>query len=208
MINLNYFHKFSYYSILETRSLIVLRLMESIFGPVPINPVNIEQSLINKTWPCFSKFFNVNSSINSAFVPCILSNVNVQPTSLLKQFCDNPDLTWEQINQIPSRLLASITKGPECAVTRNFTNSVQADIGFRYCLSPYCSSDQVGTSCMGLIIKGPWFTFAHLEIGSGASLALLNKAIKLWCTSTSSRKLRVFERCCHSLEGFMELMQR
>ena len=61
---------------------------------------------------------------------------------------------------------------------------------------------------MALLIKGPWFTFAHTEIGSGASSALLNKGFKIWCASTSSTGTRFFERCCHSPEGFKEKMQR
>ena len=79
---------------------------------------------------------------------------------------------------------------------------------FRYCLSPYCFSNQVVTSCMGLLLKRPWFTFAHTEIGGGASFALLNKGIKIWCASSSSIGTRLFERCCHSPEGFAELTQR
>ena len=61
---------------------------------------------------------------------------------------------------------------------------------------------------MGLLIKGPWFTYAHTEIGGGASFALLNTGVKIWCASTSSTGTRFFERCCHSPEGFIELMQR
>ena len=61
---------------------------------------------------------------------------------------------------------------------------------------------------MGFLINGPWFTYAHTEIGGGASFALLNKGIKIWCASTSSSGTRLFERCCHSPEGFIELMQR
>ena len=78
---------------------------------------------------------------------------------------------------------------------------------FRHCLSPYCFNDLVVTICMGLLIKRPWFTFAHTEIGGGASFALLNKKIKIWCASTLSTGTRLFERCCHSREGFRDLMQ-
>ena len=60
---------------------------------------------------------------------------------------------------------------------------------------------------MGLIIKGPWFTFAHTEIAGGASFILLNKGIEIWRASTSSTGTRLFERCGHSPEGFIELMQ-
>ena len=60
---------------------------------------------------------------------------------------------------------------------------------------------------MGLLINGPWFTYAHTEVGGGASFALLNKGVKIWCASSSSSGTRLFERCCHSSEGFIQLMQ-
>ena len=59
MINLNSKRKLSYYSEFETRSLNVLELIEIIFGPLPINPVNIEDSLINENWPRFKIFSDV-----------------------------------------------------------------------------------------------------------------------------------------------------
>ena len=208
MIDLDSFRKLSYYSNFETRSLNVLELMESMFGPPPINPVNFEDSLINEKWPRFNVISDVNFTVNSPLVPCILSGVNVKPTGVLKVFCDHPNLTWNHLTNIPSRPLTGITKGPEYAVTRSFINSIQADMNFSHCLSPYCFRDQIVTSCMGLLINGPWFTYAHTEIGGGASFALLNTGIKIWCASTSSTGTRFFERCCHSPESFIELMQR
>ena len=56
MIDLDSFRQLSYYSNFETRSLIVLELMESIFGPPPINPVNIQSSIINENWTRFNIF--------------------------------------------------------------------------------------------------------------------------------------------------------
>ena len=47
MIELESKRKLSCCSNFETRILNVLELMESIFGPVFINPVNIEPSFIN-----------------------------------------------------------------------------------------------------------------------------------------------------------------
>ena len=208
MIDLDSFRKLSYYSNFETRSLNVLELMESIFGPTPINPVNIEDSLINEKWPRFDIISNVNFSVNSPLVPCILSGVNVKPKGVLKLYCDHPNLTWNHVNNIPSRPLTGITKGPQYAVTRQFVNSIQADMNFDHCLTPYCFLDQIVTSCMGLLINGPWFIYAHTEIGGGASFALLNKRVKIWCASSSSSGTRLFERGYHSPEGFIQLMQR
>ena len=51
--------------------------------------------------------------------------------------CDRPNLTQEPVINIPSRPLTRITKIPEYAVTPNFPNSLQADMEFRHCLSPY-----------------------------------------------------------------------
>ena len=56
MIDLDSKRKLSYYSDFKTRSLNALELMESIFGPMPFNPVNIEDSLINGNWPRFDHF--------------------------------------------------------------------------------------------------------------------------------------------------------
>ena len=74
MIDLDYFRKLSYYSDFETRSLNVLEPMEGIFGPPPINPVNIEDSLINENWPRFNVISDVNFSVNSplAHVFCLV----------------------------------------------------------------------------------------------------------------------------------------
>ena len=138
--------------------------MEGITGPVSNNPVNIEDSLSNENWPHFSKISNGNFSVTSPFVPCILSNVNVKPMGVLKSFFDHPNLIWEHVKNIFSRPLSSIIKGPEYAVTGNFTSSVQASMDFCHYLSPYCFSDQVVKSCMGLLIDGPFFAFAHREI--------------------------------------------
>ena len=161
-----------------------------------------------ENWPRFNIISHANFSVNSSLVPCILSSVDVEPTGVSKLFCDCPNSTWDHVNNIPSRTLSNITKGPQYAVTPHFLISLQADMNFSHCLSPYCFLDQIVTSCMGLLIKGPWFTFAHTEIGGGRSFILLNEGIKIWCASNSSSGTRLFERCCHSPEKFMELMQR
>ena len=207
-IGFDSFRQLSFYCNFEARSVYVLELMEGFFVPPPINPVNIEDSLINENWPRSNIISDVNFTANSPLVPCTLSGVNVKPTGVLKVFCDYPNLTWNHLTNIPSRPLTGITKGPVYAVTRSFVNSIQADMNFSHCLSPYCFRDQIVTSCMGLLIKGPWFTYAHTEIDGGASFALLNTGIKICCASTSSTSTRFLERCCHSPEGFIEIMQR
>ena len=181
--------------------------MGSIFGSAPLNPDNWESSIFNGNWPRFNNNSDLNFTVNSPVVPCFLSSVNVKPTGVLKLFCDHPNLIWNHVNNIFSRPLTNITKRPQYAVTRNFVNSIQADINFSHCLSPFCFLDQIVTIRMGLLKKGLWFTFAHPEIGGGVSSPILNKEIKIWCASTSSTGTRFFKRCCHSLEGFIELMQ-
>ena len=104
MIDLDFFLKLSFYSNFGTRSLNVLELRKNIFCPdAIIEPVNIEESLINENWPRFSKKSNINFSVNSRLVPCILSKLNVKPTGILKLFCEHPNITWEHVNNIPSR---------------------------------------------------------------------------------------------------------
>ena len=73
MIDLDSKRKLSYYSDLETRSLNVFELMENLFGPMPINPVNIEDSLINEHWPRFDVISDVNFTVNTP-----LSHVSCQ----------------------------------------------------------------------------------------------------------------------------------
>ena len=87
--------------------------MEDIFGPPPINPVNVEPSIINENWPRLNIFSDVNFTVNSSLVPCILSGVNIKPKGVLQLFCNNPILTWNHVNNIPSRPLTGITKGPQ-----------------------------------------------------------------------------------------------
>ena len=90
MIDLDSFRRLSYYSNFKTRSLNVLEPMDGLFGPPPYNPVNIEDSLINENWPRFNVFSDVNFTVNSPLVPCILSGVNVKPTGVLKVSCNHP----------------------------------------------------------------------------------------------------------------------
>ena len=92
MIDLNSKRKLSYYSDFETLSLNALELMESIFGPLPNDPVNFEDSIINENWPRFDIISVVNFTITSPIVSCVLSSVNVKPTGVLKRFCDRPNL--------------------------------------------------------------------------------------------------------------------
>ena len=80
--------------------------------------------------------------------PYILSSGYVKPTGVLKLFCDHPNLTCKHVNNIPSRPLTIVTKGPEYAVTRNFTISIKTDMYFCHCLCQYDFIDQVITSCM------------------------------------------------------------
>ena len=93
MIDLDPKRKRSYYSAFEKRRFKVLELMEGLFRPPLINPVNIEDSRINENWPRFDIISDVNFTFNSPLVPGIFSSVNVKPTGVLKLFCDHPNLT-------------------------------------------------------------------------------------------------------------------
>ena len=208
LINIESNRSISYFSTFNTRSLDIIEYMDTVFGTVPVNPVLVTSSIINENWSRFPIISDVNYNDNPPSKPSILSNVDVNPTSVLKRFCEHPRLTWNHLNNIPSRPLTNITYGPNFAVTRDFPNSIQADMDFQHCLSPKCFNDQAITSCMGLLLHGPWFTFAHTEIGGGASYALLNRGMKFWCAATSSTSSRLLERCCYSPSAFIDLMLR
>ena len=66
-----------------------------IFGPVPINPVNIATTIISESCPRFKVICNVSCAANSPLVPCILSTGIVKLTGVLKLLCDHPNWTWE-----------------------------------------------------------------------------------------------------------------
>ena len=118
MIDLNSFRKLSHHTNFETDSLNILELMEKIFVLVPNKPFKIEPWNNNENWPRFNNISDVNFTVNFPVVPCILSSVNAKPMDVSKRFCDHPNLTWELVNNIPSRPLTNITKGPHYAVTR------------------------------------------------------------------------------------------
>ena len=74
MIDYDSKRKLSFYSDFETRSLNVLELMQSIFGPMPINPVSKGGSLIIENWPRFDITYVVNFTGNSPLsrVSCLV----------------------------------------------------------------------------------------------------------------------------------------
>ena len=120
MIGLDSFRKLFFCSNFETRSFHVLEQMKSIFGPVRVNPVNIEPSNINETWPRFKIISNNNFCVNSPLVPCILCSVNVKPTGVIKLLCGHPNLTWKHANNFCLRPLTNITKGPSMPLQEIF----------------------------------------------------------------------------------------
>ena len=56
--------------------------MDSFFGPVPNNPLNIELSKNIENWPLFNNIFDVNSNVNSPLIPCMLFGVHVKTTGV------------------------------------------------------------------------------------------------------------------------------
>ena len=132
LIDLDSFQKLFYSSNFKARSINVSEFLESSFGPVLNNPVNIEPSIIDENWPCFNIISNVNFIVNSSLVQCMLSSVNVKPTGVSKLFCDYPNLIWEHVKNIPSRPLTNLTKVPQFVLTRYFAVSIKADMVFSH----------------------------------------------------------------------------
>ena len=79
---------------------------------------------------------------------------------------------------------------------------------FSHCLSPFVSLIKYLPFVRDYSKKDGGSLSFFAEIGGRASFALLNKGIKIWRASISSRGTRFFERCCHSSEGYTEFMQR
>ena len=140
--------------------------------------------------------------------PYILSGVNAQPRSVLKQLSDKSDLTWADFENDPDHPLINITKGPDYSVTREFINSMQGDMDFANCLTSFSFPDQIVTSSVGLLVHGSWFSYAHIEVGGGASYALLHTGIKIWCATTTNSSSRLLERCCNNANSFIDFFQR
>ena len=100
-----------------------------------------------------------------------------------------------------------MTEDPKNAFTRYFPDSFQAGLDFRYYQLPSYFSHHVVSSCMGILIENQFFTFARKEIGDESSFALLIQK-KFSRASCSTSGTRVLERCGHSTENLIQLIQR
>ena len=129
--------------------------------------------------PRFKKTGDVNFSKKSFPLASVLPLVDVNQRDVIDLFRDLSHLTLGHLSSFSSSPLMNVTKGPEYAVTRNFLDFTRADIEFRHCLSTYCLNDQVVASCLVLILKGPWYTFAHTEIDSGVFFVIMKKEKKM-----------------------------
>ena len=79
---------------------------------------------------------------------------------------------------------------------------------FAKCLKSFSFLDQIATSCVGLLVQGPFFSYAHIEVGGGASYALLHTGIKIWCATTINSSSRLLERCCNNANNFIDFFRR
>ena len=50
------------------------------------------------------------------------------------------------------------------SITREFINSMQGDMDFVDCIFSFSFIDQIVTSCIDLLVQGPWFSYAHIEV--------------------------------------------
>ena len=60
---------------------------------------------------------------------------------------------------------------------------------------------------MSLLVQGSWFSYAHIEVGGGASYALLHTGINIWCTTTTNSFSRLIERCCNNANNSIDFFQ-
>ena len=181
---------------------------EWFFYSFSINLSTSDFAVIQKLWPRSPTLNNINFDSISPPQPCILAGVDVQSRGVLKQLSDKSDLIWSDFENIPSHKLINITKKPDYSVKREFIKSMQGDMDFSNSLNSFSFADQIVTSCVGLLINAPWFSYAHIEVGGGASYALLHTGLKFWCTATSNSSWRLIERCCKNVTSFSDLIQR
>ena len=107
----------------------------------------------------------------------------------------------------PGRPLTGITIGPDDAATRHFPSSIQADMDFEDCLPASSFSDQQVTSSLALLIHGPWFSPADVEVDGSVAYSYLHTGVKLWCAATTNSS-RLLERCYNDVASFLNLFQR
>ena len=134
--------------------------------------------------------------------------MNAQPRGVLKQLSDKSDLTWADFENVSDHPLINITERPDYSVTRKFINSMQGDMDFANCLTSFSIIAQIVNSCICLLVQGPWFTHAHIEVGGDASYALLHTGIKICCATTTNSSSRLLERCCDYANVFIDFFQR
>ena len=192
----------------STRSQSVVDRMNEILRSFSNNPSTSDFAVIHEIWPRFPTLNIINFDSISLPQHSILAGVDVQTREVLRRLSDKSDLIWSDFKNIPSHNLINITKGPEYSVTREFMNSMQVDLDFSNCLKSFCFADQIVTSCVVLLLNGPLFSYAHIEVVGGASYALLHTGLKIWCTATSTFSSRLLERCCNNANNFIDLNQR
>ena len=151
-----------------------------------------------KISPVFFNISDINSTVNSHYVPRILSRVKVKHAGVLKLFCDHPKLTWEHVSKIRFRALTSIIKGPEFAFTHNLILFLQADMDFHH-FFPVMFQLSFSYDSYGICEKGSLVHFCSYGNRRRRFFLIIKPNKKNWCTSISSTSPRFFERCCHSL---------
>ena len=121
----------------STRSQGVVERLNGIYTGF-INNKNVSDfTIIHELWPRFPTISPVNFNSISPPQSCILSGVNTEPRGILKQFSDQSNLTWADLENIHGRPLINITEGPKYSVTRDFINSMQGDMDFVNCITSF-----------------------------------------------------------------------
>ena len=160
--------------------------MNDIYNGFFYNNTVSDFTIVHELWPRFSTRSPVNFNSISPPQPCILAGVDAQHRGVLQQLSNKSDLTRADFENVIDHPLMNITKGPDYSVAHEFVNSMQGDMDFDHCPTSFSFIDQIVTSCIGLLVQGPWFSYAHIEDGGGASYALLHTGFKIWCATTNS----------------------
>ena len=180
---------------------------ESYNGFLNNNGTVSDFTIINELWLSFSTISHVSFNLISPPQLCILAGVNAQPRGVLKQLSDKSDLTWADFENVIKHPLVKNTKGRNYSVTRDFVNSRRGTLDFADYLTSFSFIDQIVTSCIGLLVQGPWFSNAQREVGEGASYALLHTRMKIWCSTTTNSSSRSIERCCNTANDYIDFFK-
>ena len=82
-------------------------------------------TIIHSGWRRFPVLTHVDFNSISHAEPCILSNLKIESSGVLKELTELLSLTWQNFENLPGRPFTGITYGPDNAATRLFLHQLK-----------------------------------------------------------------------------------